>query len=206
MLSARVGPTGSVLAIDLDTTLLEALADDRVEVRSQDLLRDPLPADSFDLVNARLLLMHLPARREAMRRLVAVARPGGWVAAIDPDFTTVEPAPRSLGWERTGSVFLDALVAGGWDPRYGSRLGADLRAAGRPMGWLMTQGVCAGLLGLWPYAPSAGWAAAALVYVGWVWIVIARMNSEQTARHAQREDPAKTISSQTTYVAHGRKP
>ncbi len=33
ILAERVGATGSVLAIDLDTTLLEGLASERVEVR-----------------------------------------------------------------------------------------------------------------------------------------------------------------------------
>jgi hypothetical protein len=52
------------------------------------------------------------------------------VAAIDPDFTTVALSPTHLTWERTWSVCCDALVAGGWDPRYGGRLCGDLRASG----------------------------------------------------------------------------
>jgi SAM-dependent methyltransferase len=54
MLSERVGSTGSVLAVDLDTSLLDALATDRIEVRRHDLLSEPLPRDAFDLVHARL--------------------------------------------------------------------------------------------------------------------------------------------------------
>jgi SAM-dependent methyltransferase len=119
ILAERVGATGSVLAIDLDTTLLEALASERVEVRRLDLLAEELPAASFDIVSARLLLMHLPSRLEALSRLIAAARPGGWVTAIDPDFTTVELIGANPTWERSWSVFLDALVAGGWDPGYG---------------------------------------------------------------------------------------
>ncbi len=130
MLAERVGSTGSVLAVDLDTGLLDPLGTDRVEVRRHDLLSDPLPQDAFDLVHARLLLMHLPSRLEALRRLAAAARPGAWVAAMDPDFTTVALSPTNLTWERTWSVFCDALVAGGWDPRYGARLCGDLRAVG----------------------------------------------------------------------------
>jgi len=130
MLGERVGRTGSVLAVDLDTSLLQGLASDRIEVRRHDLLGDPLPPDAFDLVHARLVLMHLPSRLDALRRLVGAARPGGWVAAIDPDFTTVALSPTNLTWERTWSVCSDALVAGGWDPRYGARLCSDLRAAG----------------------------------------------------------------------------
>ena len=200
MLSARVGPTGSVLAIDLDTSLLEEIASDLVEVRCHDLLRDPLPANSFDLVHARLLLMHLPARREALRRLVAAARPGGWVAAVDPDFTTVELAPTNLAWEATWSVFLDALVAGGWDPRYGRRLCGDLRAAGLvevearhvagsgPGGTLVMR-----LLSL------------TIERLRERMVDLGASSDEIGAARRMLEDPANTISSQTTYLAHGRR-
>lgn len=130
MLAERVGRGGRVVAIDLDTSMLEELADERIEVRRQDLLLDPLPAGGFDLVHARLLLMHLPAGLVALRRLADAARPGGWVAAIDPDFTTVAVSPRSPAWERTWSAFYDALVAGSWDPRYGARLCGEMSAIG----------------------------------------------------------------------------
>ena len=43
MLAERVGSTGSVLAVDLDTSLLDELASDRVEVRRHDLLPIQLP-------------------------------------------------------------------------------------------------------------------------------------------------------------------
>jgi SAM-dependent methyltransferase len=200
MLSARVGPTGSVLAIDLDTSLLDGLASDRVEVRSHDLLRDPLPEGGFDLVHARLLLMHLPARRAALRRLVDAARPGGWVAAVDPDFTTVELAPTNLAWEGTWSVFLDALVAGGWDPGYGRRLGGDLRAAG-------VVDVEA------RHIASSGPGGTLILRL--LSLTIERLRERMVALGAgsdeidearrMLEDPANTISSQATYVAQGRR-
>ena len=130
MLAERVGRTGSVLAVDLDTSLLAELASDRVEVRRHDLLSDELPQAAFDLVHARLLLMFLSPRLGALQRLVSAARPGGWVASIAPDFTTVSLSPTSLAWQRVWSQFLDAAMAGGWDPGYGARLCDDLRAAG----------------------------------------------------------------------------
>jgi SAM-dependent methyltransferase len=130
MLAARVGTTGSVLAVDLDTSLLVELASDRVEVRRHDLLSEPLPQATFDLVHARLLLMFLSPRLGALQRLVSAARPGGWVASLAPDFTAVALSPSSLAWQRVWSYFLDAAMAAGWDPGYGSRLCGDLRAAG----------------------------------------------------------------------------
>ena len=38
-----------------------------------------------------------------------------------------------------------------------------------------------------------GWAAACLVYVSWVWLLIARMGPEETASHAAREDPVRGL-------------
>ena len=54
--------------------------------------------------------------------------------------------------------------------------------------------VVAGLVGVfgeWVFAPVAGWAAAAAVFDLWVWLSVARMNAEQTAAHATREDPSR---------------
>ena len=38
-----------------------------------------------------------------------------------------------------------------------------------------------------------GWAAASLVYVSWVWLLIARMDPAETASHAAREDPVRGV-------------
>jgi SAM-dependent methyltransferase len=130
MLADRVGPSGSVLATDLDTRLLEGLASDRVEVRKHDLMSEELPEAEFDLVHARLLLMFLSPRLGALERLVSAARPGGWVVSLAPDFTAVAVSPNSLVWRRVWSRFLDVSMAGGWDPGYGRRLSSDLEAAG----------------------------------------------------------------------------
>jgi SAM-dependent methyltransferase len=128
MLAERVGDSGSVLATDLDPRLLEPLAGGSIEVRRHDILADPLPEASFDLAHARLVLMHLPSRLEALRRMAAAIRPGGWLAVLDVDFTTVRVSPATPAWNRAWSAFLDAAVAGGWDPGYGARLGEDLEA------------------------------------------------------------------------------
>jgi SAM-dependent methyltransferase len=130
MLADRVGSAGSVVAVDLDTSLLDELAGPRVQVRQFDLMSDELPEAQFDLVHGRLLLMFLCPRLGAVERLASLARPGGWVASLAADFTTVALSPPSRAWQRVWSLFLDAALAGGWDPGYGARHCADLRAAG----------------------------------------------------------------------------
>ena len=79
ILAERVGSTGSVHAVERDTSLLDELASDRVEVRRLDLMSDPLPQAAFDLVHARLLLMFLSPRLggAAARERRATGRIGG---------------------------------------------------------------------------------------------------------------------------------
>jgi ubiquinone/menaquinone biosynthesis C-methylase UbiE len=128
LLAERVGETGSVVATDLDTRLLEPLAGGSVEVWRHDLVVDPLPQAEFDLAHVRLVLMHVPSRFEALRRIVSSVRPGGWVAVIDADFTDIRVSPATPASERTWSAFLDAIVAAGWDPSYGARLYRNLES------------------------------------------------------------------------------
>ena len=75
---------GSVVSLDLDVRLLEGLASDRVQVRRHDAVSDPLPQAAFDLVHARNLLMHLPARLDVLGRLLAAVRPGAGSRCASP--------------------------------------------------------------------------------------------------------------------------
>ena len=52
-----------------------------------------------------------------------------------------------------------------------------------------------------PSSIVLGWAAASLVYVTWVWLLIARMDPEQTASHAAREDPVRAVAEVLILVA-----
>ncbi|WP_233191466.1 DUF1345 domain-containing protein [Cryobacterium sp. M96] len=51
--------------------------------------------------------------------------------------------------------------------------------------------VLAGVCGSWTLAPIAGWAAACVTYVTWVWITIGPMDNQNTASHATREDSSR---------------
>jgi uncharacterized membrane protein len=54
--------------------------------------------------------------------------------------------------------------------------------------------VLVGSLGSWVYAPALGWAAASLIFLGWTWSVIGRLDPAGTAAHAGREDPGRAAS------------
>ncbi len=200
MLADRVGRTGSVVAVDLDTSLLEPIAGDRIEVRRHDVLAEPLPEGAFDLVHARLLLMHVPSRVDAIRRLVRAARPGGMLAVMDPDFTTVALAPTNQIWQRNWSLLIDVLVAGGWDPGYGARLCSDLEAVG-----LVDVHARYDL----KRAPGGSLAARLLSLtferLRARMIVLGADHEEIDETRRLLEDPANIVSSPTTCIAQGRR-
>lgn len=201
MLAERVGATGSVLAVDVDTTLLEPLQGGRIEVLRLDFLQDPLPEGAFDLVHARLVLMHVPGRLEAIRRLAVAAKPGAWVAAIDPDFTTITVSPNSLVWDRVRSFLLDAMVSGGWDPGYGERLGGDLRAAG--LSEVHVEHIRCSVPGgsLRPRLTSL-----TLERLRARMLTLGADDQEITEARRMLEDPARIIAAPTSCMACGRRP
>src|SRR5262252_2571366 len=87
----RVGPTGRVIATDIDTRFLETLDKNNLEVLRHDLVTDPLPQGRFDLVHTRLVLMHLPEREQVLARLAAALKPGGWLVAEEFDSLLMRP-------------------------------------------------------------------------------------------------------------------
>jgi SAM-dependent methyltransferase len=88
----RVGPTGSVLATDIDTRFLDEIDLPTVEVRVHDIRTEPLDR-TFDLIHARLVLEHLPERVEVLAKLVEALRPGGWLLVEVGDNTVNRHLP-----------------------------------------------------------------------------------------------------------------
>lgn len=139
-LCERVGPAGRVVATDVDTRFLEGLEHPNLEVRRHDVASDPLERGHFDLVHARAVLEHLPARDEVVARLVEAVRPGGWLVLEDFDLTPVLEVPPG-GWfatpdssrdlvTRVFRAIREAIDGAGADLAYGGRLPEVLEAHG----------------------------------------------------------------------------
>lgn len=131
MVKWMAGRGAHVTAIDIDTRFIEPLASDSIEVRRFDIRAEDLPQSEFDLVHARLVLEHLPDRRQILDRLSAALRPGGWIVIEDYDFT-------GFGFEgddpqlenRVGEAINTFMQRAGFEPRYGRYVVADLEAVG----------------------------------------------------------------------------
>jgi SAM-dependent methyltransferase len=82
-LAARVGPTGLVMATDIDTSWLAGA--DHVHILRHDVGEEDPPATDLDLVHARLVLTHVPQRDTALASMIAALRPGGRILIEEAD-------------------------------------------------------------------------------------------------------------------------
>jgi SAM-dependent methyltransferase len=129
-LAGRVAPGGGVLATDINPRHVRPAPG--LTVAEHDVVRDPLPTGRFDLVHARLVLLHLPERLAVLDKLVRAVRPGGWLQLDEFDIA-YGPA---LAGPDTGvyARFLDAkaelLRRAGALGTWGRSVGAAMSAAG----------------------------------------------------------------------------
>jgi ubiquinone/menaquinone biosynthesis C-methylase UbiE len=82
-LAERVGDPRLVTAIDLDTRLLQPLAAEGIEIVRHDVLIDDFPPGSFDIVHARAVLEHIPAREKVLDRIAPWLTPNGALVLVD---------------------------------------------------------------------------------------------------------------------------
>jgi SAM-dependent methyltransferase len=139
-LAERAGPQGHVLATDIDVSWMAR--EDRggapppYEVRSHDVGREDPPESGFDLVHARLVLVHVPARTEALARMVRALRPGGRLLveeadpALQPLVCPDEHGPEQRLANKLKRAFRVLMERRGVDLAYGRTLPRLLRDAG----------------------------------------------------------------------------
>ncbi|KOV94475.1 methyltransferase [Streptomyces sp. NRRL B-3648] len=135
-LAEKVGPSGQVVATDIDTSRLTAAARPPVQIRVHDVGAEEPPGDGFDLVHARLVLVHVPDRERALRSMIKALRPGGRLLIEDAD-PALQPltCPDEYGPEqrlanRLRQGFRKLLADRGADLSYGRKLPRLLREAG----------------------------------------------------------------------------
>lgn len=135
-LSERVGPGGHVLATDINLSWAAGAAAANVEILEHDVAAGPPPGGPFDLVHARLVLVHVPARDAALANMVAALRPGGVLLvedadpALQPLSCLEETGPDQVLANRLRRGFRSLLAERGVDLAYGRTLPRRLREAG----------------------------------------------------------------------------
>jgi SAM-dependent methyltransferase len=135
-IAGRVGDTGRVLATDIDASWAKEAASHNIEVRIHDVAQDPPPGGLFDLVHARLVLVHIPERERAFRNMMSALKPGGWLVLEDAD-PALQPlscidayGPEQELANRIRQGFRTLLSSRGADIAFGRRLPRMFREVG----------------------------------------------------------------------------
>ncbi|HUY64246.1 MAG TPA: methyltransferase domain-containing protein [Acidimicrobiales bacterium] len=134
--AGRVGSTGRVLATDLDVSHVEHAQGGPVEVRRHEVGTEVPPVEVFDVVHARLLLVHVARREQALRAMVSVLRPEEWLVVEEADpalqplscIDRVTEEAELANRIRTG--FRSLMAGRGVDLAFGRTLPRRLRQAG----------------------------------------------------------------------------
>ncbi|WP_432590243.1 methyltransferase domain-containing protein [Streptomyces sp. HD1123-B1] len=135
-LAGRVGPSGRVLATDIDVSWIREVTTEGVEVLRHDVALDPPPPGPFDLIHARLVLVHVTDRDAALRSMARALRPGGWLLiedadpALQPHICPDEYGPEQELANRLRRGVRQLLEGRGADLAYGRKLPRLLRETG----------------------------------------------------------------------------
>jgi SAM-dependent methyltransferase len=213
LLAERVGPTGHVIGLDVEAAnvaLARQLVAERglatVEVIEGDAHRTGLPSDSFDLAHTRTLLINIPDPATVVAEMVRLTRPGGWVAALEPDGAQTVCYPAHAAWDRLSEIFHRAQEVDHADTTIGRRLPQLFRQAG-----LVDLGVEA-KADIYPAGHSRRSLRADLVRSMRPKILAAGIASEEELDQVDRavrehlDDPDTLMLPHLLFLAWGRKP
>jgi SAM-dependent methyltransferase len=137
VLADRVGPEGSVTGVEIDpdnvalaTAFAAGVTTANVQIVRGDARCTGLAESAFDLVHAPTLLINIPDPQDAVAEMFRLARPGGWVASLEPDVGMTICHPSIPAWDRLVELFLEVHRDDRADPFIGRRLPELFRRAG----------------------------------------------------------------------------
>lgn len=135
--AARVAPGGSVVGIDVAAGQV-AIARRRVAEAGlanatfveASVYNTGLPEALFDLAHSRFVLNHLKDPVAALREMIRVVKPGGWVMCEETDVTTLLTDPPSEAYRLFVDLFLKYSQSCGTHYRLGPSLHRLFREQG----------------------------------------------------------------------------
>lgn len=130
LLGDRISRSGYVTGLDVDakleTTVLSQLRRDRPDayrfVAGDVMQMESVPGGPYDLVFARLLLLHVHDPVKVLQRLWSWVRPGGALLVMDYDITGARSCPQHPIMERALRLIGDAFRRSERDIEIGTRM------------------------------------------------------------------------------------
>lgn len=137
-MAAKVGPSGRVLATDIDPRFVlqdRSANPANMDVRVHDIVTDRIPG-AFNLIHARLVLVWLPERLTVLDKLVEALKPDGWLLIEDydtqlvpPELATSDPVAAAKFAKMRGAL-LELMTRSGLGHTYARELHHRLRERG----------------------------------------------------------------------------
>lgn len=125
----KIGQSGEVTGVDVSADQLAIArgnveADDHANIQfvNANAYDTGLPRDYFDVVHCRLLLCHLIRPLDALREMVAIARPGGVIICFDIDITGLISFPATDCYARVQELITASGQHRGTDDTLGVKL------------------------------------------------------------------------------------
>jgi SAM-dependent methyltransferase len=193
-----VGPTGQVLATDIDPRHLDAGARANLDILRHDISTDAVPAGPYDVVHARLVLMHLRDPRAAFAAMVEALAPGGWIVLEDFGMPRAVGAGQTM--MKTAKAVRQVFTEGGVQVDGGDTLADRLRHAG--LGKVATDSRS--------FVWRGGSAGAKLLRANFVQLRDAVLRAGVTANEfaadlARLDDPSVSVPSPVMWAAWGQR-
>jgi SAM-dependent methyltransferase len=135
-LAEWVGPSGTVVGLDIDATKVELAREQAAEVGVSNVRFEEGDATTwsesgqYDFIYCRFLLTHLPQPEPLLLQMWAALKPGGRVAVEDIDFAGHFCFPPNRAFERYVELYGRVVARRGGDAEIGRRLFDLAGAAG----------------------------------------------------------------------------
>jgi ubiquinone/menaquinone biosynthesis C-methylase UbiE len=137
LLAQRVGPSGHVVGLDTEASALVAaqhwaasLGLEGIEYVEGNAYASELPRACFDLVHVRFVMGTAGEMDVLLKEMLALTRPGGVVAAQEPDIDALRCYPPHPAWTRLQTALGAAFRAIGGDVHFARKQFQVLRDAG----------------------------------------------------------------------------
>lgn len=136
LLAELVGPTGSVIGVDVDPVVLELARARAAEAGLGTVSFVPAELteltldEPVDALVGRLILMHLREPAATVRALSRLVRPGGVVSFQDYTVSRARSVPPTPLLTRTARWVVEAMRLGGANPDIGEQIASILHDAG----------------------------------------------------------------------------
>ena len=127
-LCSRVGTTGRVRAVDLDTRFVSDIRAVNLDVSRLDVVTGEVPGGPFDLIHVRSVLVSLQPREAVLAKLISLLSPRRWLLVEEPDGAAT--CAMGTGLHREVLARIAAGAIGGPEARWARDLPETLHAHG----------------------------------------------------------------------------